>query len=143
MPPRAMLLRLTALLTSRRELGTVIRSLGQDPTEAELELMVRQADADGNGIIDFPEFLTMMARKMAAQDPDREINEAWGVFSTGLEFVPEFMIKKIMTNLGEELSDAALKELVREADLDGDGKIGYDDFYQTMKKDPNAQSGGD
>ena len=117
--------------------------LGQEPTEAELELMVRQADADGNGIIDFPEFLTMMARKMAAQDPDREINEAWEVFSTGLEFVPEFMIKKIMTNLGEELSDAALKDLVQEADLDGDGKIGYDDFYQTMKKDPSSQSAAD
>ena len=41
-----------------------MRSLGQNPTEAELQDMVNEVDADGNGTIDFPEFLTMMARKM-------------------------------------------------------------------------------
>ena len=39
-----------------------MRSLGQNPTEAELQ--DNEVDADGNGTIDFPEFLTMMARKM-------------------------------------------------------------------------------
>ena len=41
-----------------------MKSLGQKPTHAELEAMVREIDADGNGEIDFPEFLTMMLRKM-------------------------------------------------------------------------------
>lgn len=45
-----------------KELGTVMRSLGQNPTEAELQDMINDVDADGNGTIDFPEFLTMMAR---------------------------------------------------------------------------------
>ena len=31
--------------------------------------MINEVDADGNGTIDFPEFLTMMARKM--KDTDR------------------------------------------------------------------------
>ena len=47
-----------------KELGTVMRSLGQNPTEAELQDMINEVDANGNGTIDFPEFLTMMARKM-------------------------------------------------------------------------------
>ena len=47
----------------------VMRSLGQNPTEAELQDMINEVDADGNGTIDFPEFLTMMARKM--KDTDR------------------------------------------------------------------------
>ena len=46
-----------------------MRSLGQNPTEAELQDMINEVDADGNGTIDFPEFLTMMARKM--KDTDR------------------------------------------------------------------------
>ena len=41
-----------------------MRSLGQNPTEAELQEMINEVDADGNGTIDFPEFLNLMARKM-------------------------------------------------------------------------------
>ena len=47
-----------------RELGTVMRSLGQNPTQAELQDMINDIDQDGSGSIDFPEFLTMMARKI-------------------------------------------------------------------------------
>ena len=51
-----------------------MRSLGQNPTEAELQDMINEVDADGNGTIDFPEFLTMMARKM--KDTDRYFLQA-------------------------------------------------------------------
>jgi len=51
------------------ELATVMRSLGQNPTEAELQELTDEADADGDGTIDFAEFLNMMA-KMAQKDTD-------------------------------------------------------------------------
>ena len=79
-----------------KELGTVMRSLGQTPTEAELEDVINEAracyvwlvllrafaqvDADGNGTIDFPEFLTMMARQMNTGS-EEEIREAFRVFA--------------------------------------------------------------
>ena len=56
-----------------------MRSLGQNPTEAELQDMINEVDADGNGTIDFPEFLTMMARKMKDTDSEEEIKEAFRV----------------------------------------------------------------
>jgi Ca2+-binding EF-hand superfamily protein len=40
----------------------------------------KQVDADGNNSIDFPEFLTMMARKMKDTDSEEEIMEAFKVF---------------------------------------------------------------
>ncbi|CAL8256419.1 unnamed protein product [Boreogadus saida] len=61
-----------------KELGTVMHSLGQNPTEAELQDMINEVDADGT--IDFPEFLTMMARKMKDTDSEEEIREAFRVF---------------------------------------------------------------
>ena len=42
--------------------------------------MINEVDADGNGTIDFPEFLTMMARKMKDTDSEEEIKEAFKVF---------------------------------------------------------------
>ena len=53
-----------------------MRSLGQNPTEAELQDMINEVDADGNGTIDFPDFLTMMARKMRDTDSEEEIKQA-------------------------------------------------------------------
>ena len=58
-------------------IGTVMRSLGQNPTAAELQEMISQVDADGNGICDFPDFLTMMSRKMKDTDSEEEIREAF------------------------------------------------------------------
>lgn len=50
-----------------------MRSLGQNPSESELQDMINEVDADNNGTIDFPEFLTMMARKMKDTDSEDEI----------------------------------------------------------------------
>ena len=58
-----------------KELGTVMRSLGQNPTEADLQDMISEGDADGNGTIDFPELLSLMARKM------KDTDTAWRVLT--------------------------------------------------------------
>ena len=52
------------------ELGTVMRSLGLNPTQAELQSMINEVDVDGNGTVDFPEFLSLMAREMKDTDID-------------------------------------------------------------------------
>ncbi|RLN52106.1 hypothetical protein BBJ29_001640 [Phytophthora kernoviae] len=116
-----------------KELGTVMRSLGQNPTEAELQDMINEVDADGNGTIDFPEFLTMMARKMKDTDSEEEILEAFKVFDKdGNGFISAAELRHIMTNLGEKLTDEEVDEMIREADIDGDGQINYEEFVKMM-----------
>jgi len=152
-----------------------MRSLGQNPTEAELMDMINevrhptiffnlpnarhlpgpiqdsnipstiltiadspylsswQIDADGNGTIDFPEFLTMMARKMKDTDSEEEILEAFKVFDKdGNGFISAAELRHIMTNLGEKLTDEEVDEMIREADIDGDGQINYEEFVKMM-----------
>mmetsp|Transcript_64443 Transcript_64443/g.172575 ORF Transcript_64443/g.172575 Transcript_64443/m.172575 type:complete len:179 (-) Transcript_64443:515-1051(-) len=107
-----------------KELGTVMRSLGQNPTEAELQDMINEVDADGNGTIDFPEFLTLMARKMKDTDSEEEILEAFKVFDKdGNGFISAAELRHVMTNLGEKLTDEEVDEMIREADIDGDGQV--------------------
>ena len=116
-----------------KELGTVMRSLGQNPTEAELQDMINEVDADGNGTIDFPEFLTMMARKMKDTDSEEEIVEAFKVFDKdGNGFISAAELRHVMTNLGEKLTDEEADEMIREADVDGDGQINYEEFVKMM-----------
>uniref|UniRef100_A0A671VGS8 EF-hand domain-containing protein n=2 Tax=Sparus aurata TaxID=8175 RepID=A0A671VGS8_SPAAU len=117
-----------------KELGTVMRSLGQNPTEAELQDMINEVDADGNGTIDFPEFLTMMARKMKDTDSEEEIREAFRVFDKdGNGYISAAELRHVMTNLGEKLTDEEVDEMIREADIDGDGQVNYEGKKKKIK----------
>jgi len=49
-------------LITKEELETVLRRLGNNPTEAEVQAEMDSMDADGDGTIDFPEYLTVVAR---------------------------------------------------------------------------------
>jgi len=116
-----------------KELGTVMRSLGQNPTEAELQDMINEVDVDGNGTIDFPEFLAMMAKKMKDTDSEEEIKEAFKVFDKdGNGFISAAELRHVMTNLGEKLTDEEVDEMIREADIDGDSQINYEEFVKMM-----------
>eukprot|EP00899_Mesostigma_viride_P014047 jgi/Mesvir1/22643/Mv14078-RA.1 len=118
------------------ELGDVMKSLGQKPTQAELEAMVREIDADGNGEIDFPEFLTMMLRKMNAGNPQKELMDVFMVFDkdgSGTISVDE--LRAAMKVIGEKLTDAEIEDAIKLADVSGDGEVDYDEFIQFILAD--------
>ncbi|KAJ8097853.1 hypothetical protein POJ06DRAFT_270668 [Lipomyces tetrasporus] len=116
-----------------KELGTVMRSLGQNPSEAELADMINEVDVDNNGTIDFPEFLTMMARKMKDTDSEEEIKEAFRVFDRDNNgYISSTELRHVMTSIGERLSDEEVDLMIKEADTNDDGRIDYNEFVQLM-----------
>ncbi|RCV36347.1 hypothetical protein SEVIR_7G321500v4 [Setaria viridis] len=118
-----------------KELGTVMRSLGQSPSEEELQEMVKEVDADGSGAIDFQEFLTLLARQMREANgaDEEELREAFRVFDQDQNgFISRDELRHVLQNLGERLSDDELAEMLREADVDGDGQINYTEFAKVM-----------
>ncbi|XP_016408274.1 calmodulin-alpha-like [Sinocyclocheilus rhinocerous] len=126
-----------------KELGTVMRSLGQNPTEAELQDMINEVDADGNGTIDFPEFLTMMARKMKDTDSEEEIREAFRVFDKeafslfdkdGDGTITTKELGTVMRSLGQNPTEAELQDMINEVDADGNGTIDFPEFLTMMAR---------
>jgi len=112
-----------------KELSTVMRSLGQNPTDAEVQDMINEVDVDGSGAIEFPEFCVMMVKKMQESDTENEIREAYRVFDkerTGMIEASEMRL--ILSNLPEKLSDAEIDEMLTTADKDGNGAFSYDEF---------------
>ena len=116
-----------------KELGTVMRGLGQNPTEEELKQIIREVDLDGNGTIDFKEFLCLMVKKMKDTDTDEELLEAFKVFDRdGNGFITSHELRNIMNSLGEYLSTEEIIEMIKEADIDNDGQIDYEEFVKMM-----------
>merc|ERR1712226_673852 len=115
------------------QVSGIMRSLGQNPSEAEIQDMVNKVDMDGSGMLNFPEFLMMMGLKMEAESAEDEIREAFQVFDgDGNGFINRIELACVMSNLGETLSAAEIQTMIDQADLDGDGQINYEKFYAMM-----------
>ncbi len=112
---------------STKELGTILRSLGEVPTEIEIQNSINEFDVDGNGTITYEEFLVMMGRQKKFTNIDDDIREAFRVFDKdGNGFMSIAELRHVMTDLGEKLTEEEVDEVFRGADLDGDGQINYE-----------------
>jgi calmodulin len=70
---------------------------------------------------------------MQENDTEDEIREAFKVFDKdGNGFISAAELRHVMTNLGEKLTDEEVDEMIREADVDGDGQVNYDEFVKMM-----------
>jgi centrin-1 len=95
----------------------------------------QEDDKDGSGTIDFEEFLQMMTAKMGERDSREEIMKAFRLFDDDNTGKITFKnLKRVAKELGENLTDEELQEMIDEADRDGDGEINEEEFYRIMKK---------
>ena len=62
------------------ELEAAMISWGQNPTQEELQEMMRKADTDDSGVIDFNEFVDLMKRQMTDAETNNELQVAFAVF---------------------------------------------------------------
>jgi calmodulin len=125
---------------SVKELGTVMRCLGIKMTEAQVQDLVTEFDANGSGTIDNLEFLMMMQRYASTpQNEAARVKEAFKIFDkdhSGLVSADE--LRNVMHNVGENLSDAELRSMILVADQHGDGEISLEDFEAMMSTDADS-----
>merc|ERR1712216_619607 len=116
------------------DMGTVLRSLGQNPTEAELQALMDEVDADKSGTIDFEEFVNMMSRANKSNEQmEDEIKTAFLTFDAdGSGFITKEELIETLTTMGDPVDEETIVGMIAEADLDGDGKINYEEFTKIM-----------
>merc|ERR1711964_874667 len=118
-----------------KELKVAMRALGFEPKKEEIKKMIADVDTDGSGTIDFNEFLGMMTAKMSERDPMEEIIKAFRLFDDDETGKISFKnLKRVAKELGENMTDEELQEMIDEADRDGDGEINEEEFLRIMKK---------
>ncbi|OPL32696.1 hypothetical protein AM593_06296, partial [Mytilus galloprovincialis] len=120
---------------SCKELRTFLKSMGENPSDAEIKRIMRRVDKDGSGTIEFAEFVAMMTEQREQTLQTDEYRKAFNSFDldgNGLITVKEF--KKAMARLGEKISEKKIKKIMKEIDIDGDGCINYQEFVKILTK---------
>ena len=118
-----------------KELKVAMRELGFEPKKEEIKKMISEADKEGTGKVSFQDFMDLMVEKMAQRDPIEEIKKAFRLFDIDEKGKISFKdLKRVAKELGENMTDDELQEMIEEADRDGDGEISEEDFIRIMKK---------
>jgi calcium-dependent protein kinase len=101
--------------------------------EEEVDKMMKNVDIDGNGVIEYTEFVmaTMNEKNMVSQDKLQAAFKMFDKDNSGTISPDE--IREVL-GFDSTISSKALDDIIREVDENGDGVIQYDEFVHMMKK---------
>uniref|UniRef100_A0A251U859 Putative EF-hand domain pair n=1 Tax=Helianthus annuus TaxID=4232 RepID=A0A251U859_HELAN len=113
------------------ELGILMRSLGGNPTQAQLKSIISEEKLTSP--FDFKRFTELMNKHLKPEPFDRQLRDAFKVIDKdGTGYVVVADLKHILTSIGEKLEPAEFDEWIREIDVGSDGKIKYEEFIARM-----------
>lgn len=116
------------------DLGEVFSAVGQKVPTDVLHKILNDADIDANGVVDFPEFLTLYAQRLHdSEHREADMRTMFQTYDLGRTgYITVSNLQYAMGTLGCRMSLAEADEMLREADLDGDGKLCYAEFRRMM-----------
>ncbi|CAK9101052.1 unnamed protein product [Durusdinium trenchii] len=121
-----------------KELKVALRALGFEPKKEELKKLVSDLDKSGSshgqGMLDFNEFLEIMTAKMSEKDSKEQIVKAFQLFKGPTGKISFEDLKAVARELGENMSDEELQEMIREADKDDDGEVSEEEFMRIIRR---------
>lgn len=128
------------------EFGAYCQTSGKCRTEAELKAIVNSGDIDGNGSLNWEEYLAVnervimqrMRQPQTEKDVEDELHVLFRIFDKDRDgFITREELQEGMSYLEKYLTEEGVNEWIREADTDGDEKISWEEFMCLMKpKEP-------
>ena len=129
---------------SKNELGAVMRSFGDNPTEEDLNALMKELDADGSDHLEFNEFLklmeksdrlsVMMKRKLT-ETQIKEIRTKFDQFDDDHDgAIDKKELRNVIRSLGHNPTDEELQVLLDELDTDGTSMLEFPEFLVLMQQ---------
>lgn len=105
--------------------------LGETPTDEEIQDMLQAVDANGDGEIDFEEFVALMRLRAddRGDDPEAALQDAFNIFDAdGSGFIDRDEVRMLMKKLAQSLTEDEIDAIMDEVDTNGDGQICFEEF---------------
>jgi len=116
---------------SIEDLGSSLRSLGKNPTNAELK-----AIKDELGTKDFDLATLKAVYRKPIKTPQEQSKEMLDAFKAldkeGNGYIQEAELRQLLLNLGDSLTTPEVEELMKEVSVSSDGGISYDSFVDMI-----------
>ncbi|WAR16655.1 CALM-like protein [Mya arenaria] len=95
-----------------------------------MEELLAPIDTDHNGSIDYDEFKKYIIEKgilkTLADEVCYEMQDAFNVFDRDKDgYIDKEELKRVLTQVGDRMPEELADEFIKEADINGDGKIDY------------------
>ncbi len=124
-----------------KELKAAMRALGFQVKKADVRKMI--ADIDADDAVTFDGFVEIMTGRMGDRDSKEEIAKVFALFDhEGNGKISFRDLKRVVTELGENIPDDEMREMIEEADKDQDGFVVFEDFYKILKKGDDDGAAG-
>lgn len=120
-------------LVQTNELGTLIRALNLNPTETEIVSMMKKIDPQNNGSFNLKALEELVRERGPDQDSLQDLIDALKVFDSdhdGKITIEEF--KYAMMNMGEQMKEPEIEQIVQDSDLVADNHIILEDFARMI-----------
>lgn len=118
---------------SREEYKAMLRALGKENMIKEVSKIFRVADLDGDGYIDFKEFVELHKKEGGVKTMD--IQRAFRDFDAdGDGKISAEEVFELLKRIGEKCSLGDCRKMVRAVDANGDGVIDMDEFITMMTR---------
>ncbi|XP_062154894.1 probable calcium-binding protein CML25 [Alnus glutinosa] len=120
---------------SSSELGSIMGSLGHPATEEELDKMIKEVDADGDGHIDLQEFVELNTKGVDSDEALENLKVAFSVYDIdGNGLISAEELHEVLKSLNDDCSLAECRRMINGVDRNGDGMISFEEFKVMMMK---------
>ncbi|CAN6549665.1 unnamed protein product [Malus baccata var. baccata] len=118
---------------SSSELGAIMSSLGQPSSDEELNSMISEVDSDGDGFINFKEFVELNTKGVDSAEALENLKDAFSVYDIdGNGSISAEELYEVLRSLGDECSIDECRQMIGGVDSDGDGMISFEEFKVMM-----------